>query len=134
MRSKARPKRRAGHALLLYTLPGGAPAAEIDFLSSVTPTPNMQPESVKKLLAITKAEAKYRMDMYNSYDPSVHGNDINAYVKTFADGGNTFTKYVDDAMASMPRFAGEGIEQSSAEAELVKRGYIKKPDGTWGKP
>lgn len=121
-------------AARLATLPGGAPKAEIDFLSSVTPTPNMQPDAIKKLLAITKAEAKYRMDMYNKYDPAIHGNDVTAYVKNFADEGNTFSKYVDEAIASMPRFAGEAMDAASAEAELAKRGYVKNADGTWSKP
>ena len=121
-------------AARLATLPGGAPKAEIDFLSSVTPTPNMQPDAIKKLLAITKAEAKYRMDMYNKYDPAIHGNDVTAYVKNFADEGNTFSKYVDEAIASMPRFAGEAMDAASAETELAKRGYVKNADGTWSKP
>lgn len=121
-------------ATRLRSMPGGAPSAEIDMLSTVTPTPNMQPEAVKKLLAITKADAKYRLDMYNNYDPAVHGNDVNAYMKQFADSGKTFTRYVEEAMASMPRFAGEGIEPSAAEAELIKRGFKKDADGKWSKP
>jgi hypothetical protein len=122
-------------AARLQTLPGGAPAAEIDFLSSVTPTPGMQPEAIKKLLAITKAEAQYRMDMYNGYDPSVHGNDINAYIKEFAGGGETFKKYVDDAVASMPKFAGEAVtpqdaEEGSTSVDKDGRPIIKR-NGKW---
>ncbi len=118
----------------LRTLPGGAPAAEIDMLQTVTPTPNMQPEAVKKLLAITKAEAQYRLDYYNQYDPAVHGNDVNAYAKKFADEGRTFKRYLEEAMASMPRFAGEGIEPTAAEAELIRRGFVKDANGNWSKP
>lgn len=121
-------------ATRLRSMPGGAPAAEIDMLSSVTPTPNMQPEAVKKLLAITKADAKYRLDMYNNYDPAVHGNDVNSYMKKFANSGKTFTRYVEEAMASMPRFAGEGIDPSAAEAELIKRGYVRNSEGKLVKP
>ena len=121
-------------ATRLRSMPGGAPSAEIDMLSTVTPTPNMQPEAVKKLLAITKADAQYRFDMYNNYDPAVHGNDVNAYMKQFADGGKTFTRYVEEAMASMPRFAGEGIEPSAAEAELIRRGYKYNSEGKLVKP
>jgi hypothetical protein len=118
----------------LRTLPGGAPAAEIDMLQTVTPTPNMQPEAVKKLLAITKAEAQYRLDYYNQYDPAVHGNDVNAYAKKFADEGRTFKRYLEEAMASMPRFAGEGIEPTAAEAELIRRGYKRNSEGKLVKP
>jgi len=121
-------------ATRLRSMPGGAPAAELDMLSTVTPTPNMQPEAVKKLLAITKADAQYRLDMYNNYDPAVHGNDVNAYMKQFADSGKTFTRYVEEAMASMPRFAGEGIEPSAAEAELIRRGYKRNSEGKLVKP
>lgn len=121
-------------ATRLRTMPGGAPSAEIDMLSTITPTPNMQPAAVKKLLAITKADAQYRLDMYNNYDPAVHGNDVNAYMRNFADSGRTFTRYVEEAMASMPRFAGEGIEPSAAEAELIKRGYVRNSEGKLVKP
>ena len=121
-------------ATRLRSMPGGAPAAEIDMLSTVTPTPNMQPEAVKKLLAITKADAQYRLDMYNNYDSAVHGNDVNAYMKQFADSGKTFTRYVEEAMASMPRFAGEAIEPSEAEAELIRRGYKRNSEGKLVKP
>jgi hypothetical protein len=121
-------------ATRLRTMPGGAPSAEIDMLSTVTPTPNMQPAAVKKLLAITKADAKYRLDMYNNYDPAVHGNDVNAYMRNFADSGKTFTRYVEEAMASMPRFAGESIEPTAAEAELIKRGYKRNSEGKLVKP
>lgn len=121
-------------ATRLRTMPGGAPSAEIDMLSTITPTPNMQPAAVKKLLAITKADAQYRLDMYNNYDPAAHGNDVNAYMRNFADSGRTFTRYVEEAMASMPRFAGEGIEPSAAEAELIKRGYVRNSEGKLVKP
>lgn len=122
-------------AARLQTLPGGAPAAEIDFLSSVTPTPGMQPEAIKKLLAITKAEAQYRMDMYNGYDPAVHGNDINAYIKEFAGGGETFKRYVDEAVASMPKFAGEAVTATDApdgstSVDASGRAIIKR-NGKW---
>ena len=122
-------------AARLQTLPGGAPAAEIDFLSSVTPTPGMQPEAIKKLLAITKAEAQYRMDMYNGYDPAVHGNDINAYIKEFAGGGETFKRYVDAAVASMPKFAGEAVTATDApdlstSVDASGRAIIKR-NGKW---
>lgn len=118
----------------LSALPGGAPAASIEFLQTITPGPDMQPEAIKKLLAIAEAEARYKMDLYNSYDPAIHGTDIFSYQKAFADGGKRFQQYVDDSYARMPRFAGEAIDPASAEAELLRRGYTKRPDGTFAPP
>lgn len=125
-------------AARLQTLPGGAPKTELEFLSNVTPTPGMQPEAIKKLLAITKAEAQYRMDMYNGYDPSVHGNDINAYIKQFAGSGETFKKYVEAAVADMPKFAGElgsvqkphkVLDDAQFEKDVAINDYFTGPDG-----
>jgi len=123
----------------LSTLPGGAPKAGIELLSTVTPMPDMQPDAIKKLLAIAKAEAKYRMAMYRDYDPAVHGTDVTKYTKEFAANGERFQEYLDEALASMPEFAGErGSEvltadnapDGSTDVDTNGRPIIKK-NGKW---
>jgi hypothetical protein len=101
-------------AARLAQLPGGAPASSIDFLQTITPGPDMQPEAIKKLLAIAEAEARYKMDLYNGYDPAVHGTDITAYTKEFSQGGKRFEEYVKDAYSNMPLFAGEPLTAENA--------------------
>ena len=105
-------------AARLAGLPGGAPAASIEFLQNITPGPDMQPGAIKKLLAIAEAEARYNMDLYNSYDPSRDGMDIIGYTKRFADNGNTFQKYVEDAYSKMPAFKGEQQPGQVAEGSV----------------
>lgn len=100
-------------AARLAQLPGGAPAASIDFLQTVTPGPDMQPGAIKKLLAIAEAEARYKSDLYSGYDPATNGTDVTAYAKDFAENGERFQRYVDEAYERMPRFAGEPGSQQN---------------------
>jgi hypothetical protein len=92
----------------LDSLPGGAPASTLDLVSTIVPSLNMQPEAAKKLIAMQLAEARYTAELYRGYDPDpdVHGTDINAYGKQFA-AGDRFKKYYEEALESLPLFAGE---------------------------
>jgi hypothetical protein len=92
----------------LQSLPGGAPASTIDLVSTVVPNLGIQPEAAKKLIAMQLAEARYTAELYSGYDsrPDVHGTDINAYGKQFA-AGDRFKKYYEEALESLPLFAGE---------------------------
>jgi hypothetical protein len=92
----------------LQSLPGGAPASTIDLVSTVVPNLGIQPEAAKKLIAMQLAEARYTAELYRGYDPDpdVHGTDINAYGKQFA-SGDRFKKYYEEALESLPLFAGE---------------------------
>lgn len=89
---------------------------ERQFISQSTATPNLQPEAIKKLLAIEKATLLREEAMLAGHSQwmSTASNpyDLNAYKAEFADQ-NPISKYIKAVEAEMPTFAGEAIQKPS---------------------
>jgi hypothetical protein len=111
---------------------------ELGVLQSISASPNLQPEAVKTVLSMQKAALLQEQDRYrlrsewNAANPG-REMDQTAYEQWFSET-HPYSEYYENAKKSMPIFKGEAVDPAAAEAELIRRGYVKKPDGTWGKP
>jgi hypothetical protein len=102
---------------------------ERQFISQSTATPNLQPEAIKKLLAIEKATLLREQAMLEGHrewmTTASNPYDLNAYKAEFS-AANPISKYIKDVEAGMPKFAGE-------EGAAPQVGEIKRFTGTDGK-
>jgi len=95
----------------LGSMPGGAPAAELDRLAQIAADPNLQPEAVKMILTMQKAallreQDKYRLrDQWNRDNPG-SATDQFAYEQWFSEN-RPYASYYESVRESMPLFAGE---------------------------
>lgn len=95
----------------LQRLESTAPAAEMERLRNIIEDPSMQPEAIKVILSLQKAEASRELarytlrDQWNAANPQL-AMDQMAYDKWFADS-EPFSKYYESAKKNMPIFAGE---------------------------
>lgn len=90
---------------------------EIEFLNQSTADPNLEPEAIKKLLAIEKATLLREQDMLAGHaqwrSTASNPYDLNAYKAEFA-AKNPISKYIKMVEAEMPTFAGEAVTADSA--------------------
>jgi hypothetical protein len=129
----------------LSSLPGGAPAAELDRLADIAADTNLQPEAVKMILTMQKASllrerARYALrNQWASDNPGL-AMDQYAYEQWF-DQNEPYSKYYDEVKESMPIFAGElgskqepytGITQDNYETVPVGAYYIGTDGRTYG--
>jgi hypothetical protein len=111
---------------------------ERQFISQSTATPNLQPEAIKKLLAIEKATLLREQDMLAGHSQwqSTASNpyDLNAYKAEFA-ANKPISKYIKAVEAEMPTFAGEAVTADSApdgSTSVDAQGRpIVKVNGKW---
>lgn len=93
----------------LSSLPGGAPATEIQQLNMLVADPNLQPAAIAEILALQKAAQEYRLAKYKGWsDPS---QDYFEYAGNF-NNQNPFQKFLEDAKRGMPTFAGVGSTET----------------------
>ena len=126
----------------LGSMPGGAPAAELDRLSQIAADPNMQPEAVKMILTMQKANLLREQDKYrsraqwNKENPDL-AFDQNAYEEWFSQN-RPYTAYYDSVKKSMPLFAGEAgsaqkphtvVDDNDFEKKVGIGQYFVGPDG-----
>jgi hypothetical protein len=96
---------------IINNLSSTAPSQEMNRLSEVIENPNMQPEAVKMILSMQKAEALRERDRYmlrdqwNAENPDEAMNQL-AYEQWFATQ-RPFALYLENAKRDMPIFAGE---------------------------
>jgi hypothetical protein len=123
----------------------GGGGAETDFARSFIEAgaagPNLEPDAVKKLLAIEKASLERerdRLTLHSEWQKTAENPyDLNAYEAFFAQN-YPLSGYTERALESMPKFVGEtGSEQKpypkGYPADQVKVGdYFTLPDGTIG--
>jgi hypothetical protein len=102
---------------------------ERDFVNQASASPNLQPEAIKKLLAIEKATLLREQAMLEGHrewmTTAPNPYDLNAYKAEFS-AANPISGYIKDVEAGMPKFAGE----KGASPQV---GEVRKFTGTDGK-
>jgi hypothetical protein len=96
---------------LLNSIGTDAPRAEMDQLKLAIESPNMEPEAIKTILSLQKAQALRERDYYKLRDAWNQANpdmamDQSEYDAWFANE-RKFTSYYEEARRGMPVFAGE---------------------------
>lgn len=123
-------------------LPGGAPAAELSRLQQIVADPDLQPEAIKTILSMKKAQLMRERDRYDARaqweasNGEMNDMDQLAYEQWFAEN-RPFEAYLKEAHDSFPIFAGEiGSKQkpypvnNDAEFDKVPFGsFFTGPDG-----
>jgi ribosomal protein L18E len=114
----------------LSDMPGGAPRAEIDQLSKLAADPNLQPDSVRAILAMSKGMTQWQTDYYSPgmRDAFVKAGgdpyDQTGYTSWFSQA-SPLSKYMEDAKAAI-HVKGETVEAPAA----VSSSGAPLPDGT----
>ena len=108
---------------------------EREFISQSTASPNLQPEAIKKLLAIEKATLLREKDMLEGHaDWMTNADnpyDLNAYKAEFA-SANPISEYIKKVEAGMPTFAGEaGAGPRVGEVKVFTGNDGKTYTGKW---
>jgi hypothetical protein len=107
----------------------GMTDAERDFVNQASARPNLQPEAVRKLLAIEMATLLREQDMLTNHTQWMtearNPNDLNAYKAEFSEE-NPISGYIKEVEAGMPKLAGE----KGASPQV---GEVRKFTGTDGK-
>jgi hypothetical protein len=97
----------------LESIPGGAPAASIQFTNTFTPTPDMPPAAVRELLINMKAVNEYLRQYYEGFPEWAKKNpdretDIQAYQEEFSMGRDQrYKDIVEGLAAKTPHFKGD---------------------------
>jgi hypothetical protein len=97
----------------LESIPGGAPAASIQFTNTFTPTPDMPPAAVRELLINMKAGNEYLRQYYEGFPEWAAKNpdretDIQAYQEEFSRGRDQrYKDIVEGLAAKTPHFKGD---------------------------
>jgi hypothetical protein len=120
----------------LQRLESTAPAAEMERLGNIIEDPSMQPEAIKMILSLQKAEASRELarytlrDQWNAANPQL-AMDQMAYDKWFAES-EPFSKYYESAKKNMPFFAGElGSMQKPYQLSKDPAGNYAQADAGW---
>ena len=123
-------------------LPGGAPAAEINRLNDIIASPDLQPDSIKTILAMKKALLLREKDRFNlrrkweAENGEMSDMDQMAYEQWFSEN-QPFMDYYEASRESMPLFAGElgslenphTLTENFTLKDVPKGHYFKDPNG-----
>jgi hypothetical protein len=114
----------------LESIPGGAPAASIQFTNTFTPTPDMPPAAVRELLINMKAGNEYLRQYYEGFPEWAAKNpnqetDIQAYQEEFSKGRDQrYKDIVKDFAAKTPHFKGDvppGVDETWFNSLSLRR-------------
>lgn len=111
---------------------------ERDFVNQASASPNLQPEAIRKLLAIEKATLLREQAMLEGHTAWMttarNPYDLNAYKAEFS-AANPISDYIKAVEAEMPKFAGEAVTvdnapDGSTDTDQAGRPIIKR-NGKW---
>ena len=105
----------------LSGLSARAPAAELNALNRVSPTANLNPDAVRKIIINAKAHNAYQQKMYDEYDPEQWGYDSTKYQKDFMNRNN-YKEFLKEIEKSVP--VGAGTEESRKVAPIPQSDWV----------
>jgi muramidase (phage lysozyme) len=105
----------------LSGLSARAPAAELNALNRVSPTANLNPDAVRKIIINAKAHNAYQQKMYDEYHPEQWGYDSTKYQKDFMNRNN-YKEFLKEIEKSVP--AGAGTEESRKVAPIPQSNLV----------